>query len=711
MTKNVNTKNWGPLNSWTTGGFWSWVQGLTAVFDYPSGIPSANQSEFVYTDDADYPLFSGTELVVTDGTIGEHEAAGSWYGTKVNITAFVTDFTFKIGAEAISGEAIGTWEGSSLTHALARGPRPGTIVVTAGSVTGADNGSGVISGAGISGTIDYRSRVLSITSTTAANGTAITCAYSAPAFGMCFVIHNDPKGTGASADANGLGYMTYTYNNPDPSIQKSIAVVFNASAGGAIGNSMVGCYLNGGPYVNSGIFPLQDMAPQGIDLYSGNAMSARITYDGTMLTLYLTDTVTGKKARFDWKVDIPTIVGADTAYIGFGGGTIPAGQQVVPSWSYWQGSDTRLSPPTFGVAAGQYTSSQTVSISAAPGATIYYTTDGTPPTDASAQYTGPLVVSTTTFVQAIAVKTGYEVSFVASALYLIQASGSPTVNFPSGFVGASGLMRLAGAAAISGSTLQVTDGLEQTEAGTAFYVAPVTVTSFSTAFTIKFGAGLQGSHNGMMFVIANPGPSNYADASFALASPLAIGATSANLNATWGGPTGDYNVAFSDNEKRTVAFTNGQAGIGPWAGGLTNAVTTAISVGRTVDTCVSGGPYSIGRGGETTESFGYEGIGNSIAVMFGAWGGDTGLAIGGGAPLSVPVSGINVGVNPLACTLSYDGTTLTLHIEDTVTLATFSTSWPINISAEVGANTASVGFTGGSYDSSSSNEVVDWTGF
>ena len=84
--------------------------------------------------------------------------------------------------------------------------------------------------------------------------------------------------------------------------------------------------------------------------------------------------------------------------------------------------------PTFSLAAGTYSGAQTLTISdAAAGAAIYYTTDGTFPGVYSTPYTGPIAISSSEVVTAVAIGTGYSLSLPTSAQYLIRSSSTPFI--------------------------------------------------------------------------------------------------------------------------------------------------------------------------------------------------------------------------------------------------------------------------------------------
>ena len=85
--------------------------------------------------------------------------------------------------------------------------------------------------------------------------------------------------------------------------------------------------------------------------------------------------------------------------------------------------------PTLSPPPGSYSTAQMVSLAdATPGAIIYYTTNGTPPTTASARYSAPLPVSTTTTIEAMAAASGYSNSAVVSGTYTITAAAPVSVD-------------------------------------------------------------------------------------------------------------------------------------------------------------------------------------------------------------------------------------------------------------------------------------------
>ena len=92
------------------------------------------------------------------------------------------------------------------------------------------------------------------------------------------------------------------------------------------------------------------------------------------------------------------------------------------TWEKGGSTIETVATPTFNPAAGVYTEPQNVTISCGtPGATIYYTTDGTIPTSSSTEYTSAIEVDETMTINAIAVKDGMYDSAIASANYSLPS--------------------------------------------------------------------------------------------------------------------------------------------------------------------------------------------------------------------------------------------------------------------------------------------------
>ena len=80
----------------------------------------------------------------------------------------------------------------------------------------------------------------------------------------------------------------------------------------------------------------------------------------------------------------------------------------------------QLGPPGFDVSAGTYDSMFAVTLTAAEGADIFYTLDGSNPTTVSTEYQYPVPVSRSLMIKAIAVKEGFLQSDPDSAAYELQ---------------------------------------------------------------------------------------------------------------------------------------------------------------------------------------------------------------------------------------------------------------------------------------------------
>src|SRR6201996_3385357 len=140
-------------------------------------------------------------------------------------------------------------------------------------------------------------------------------------------------------------------------------------------------------YGGAPTMPALDMTSSGVVLRSGDSIQAHVTYDGTTLSMTLLDLVTNKSFVLTQAINIPQIVGANTAYVGFTGSTggLSAIQKIL-TWTYaTQAPSPATASPVFSPPGGSFTTSQNGTLSdSTAGAGVYLTTNGTTPN--TAQY-------------------------------------------------------------------------------------------------------------------------------------------------------------------------------------------------------------------------------------------------------------------------------------------------------------------------------------
>src|SRR5205823_2474396 len=144
--------------------------------------------------------------------------------------------------------------------------------------------------------------------------------------------------------------------------------------------------------------------------------------------------------------------------------------------------------PLLSPSGGTYVSSVVVTLTdSSPGATIYYTTDGSTPTTASPQYTGPIAVTRTTTVKAMAAKAGTLDSAVATATYTLQAA-APTFNPPGGSYTLPQFVEISDSS--PGVTIYyTTDGSTPTTASTQYTGSAIAVIHTTTIKAIAVAPG------------------------------------------------------------------------------------------------------------------------------------------------------------------------------------------------------------------------------
>jgi hypothetical protein len=508
------------------------------------------------------------------------------------------------------------------------------------------------------------------------------------------------------ANTNGL-YLPFTYSSTQ---------IYSAGESPCNPNDYQPNYTWYPKYSTSPV-PLNSPA-NGAGTTTGDTYSVTLTYNGTTLAMSMYDVTAAGSCpgaacfTYSWPVNIPSLVGGNTAYVGFTGGTntTSAYPLVVKSLTYAVLSPlSSTSTPTFSPGAGTYGTSQSVTISdSTPGATIYYTTDGTTPTTSSAVYSIPIPISSTETIKAIAVASGYSNSSVASATYSINATpATPTFSVAPGTYASAQTVSISDAT--SGATIYyTTNGTTPTTSSTE-YSGPITVNSTETIEAVA--------------TVGDPTMSAVASATYVIESP--------NINY----PSGGFNASSFDLNGGATITSGGVLQLSDGGGGEGRSAfyATPVSIAafttdfpfQLVDPQADGFTFVIQNAGPTAlggsgGGLGYLGIPQSVAIKFDLYNNagegpdSTGLYTDGAAPMvpAINLTGTPINLHsgdPFAAHITYDGTNLTLTLTDSSTLGTWSYSWPINIPATVGGSTAYVGFTGGTGGATATQNINSWT--
>ncbi len=541
---------------------------------------------------------------------------------------------------------------------------------------------------------------------------------NADADGITFTIQNSGT-TALGASGGALGYA---------GIVKSVAIKFDLYNNNGEGDDSIGIYQNGAsPFV-----PSIDLSGSGIDLHNGDTFSVHMSYNGTTLAMSIIDGVTGAVYNNSWAVNIPQVIGSNTAYVGFTGGTggMTASQKIT-TWSFLSsgGSQQATASPTFSPAAGTYLGTQTVTISdATSGAAIFYTMDGSTPTASAGgstqAYSGPLSVTSTQTIKAIAGSSSLAASTVSSATYTIEQRATPPIFSP-----ASGTFAAAQAVTISSPTpgaviYYTTDGSTPTASST-LYAGAISVTATKTINAIAIVSGYFDStvSTGLYTINSSGGTGvnlggGFTAGAMNLNGSVALNGTKLRLTA------GTLNAAgsawFSSPLNVQKFNTNFTFQITPGSNPVADGFTFAIQGNSTTAIGPMGGGLGYGPDNLTSAVSSSGPLRNSVAIKFdlydnaGEGVNSTGLYTNGASPTtpSVDLTGSGIDLHSgHACNvqIGYDGTNLTLTITDPTVNAAFTQSWPVNIPVVVGGNTAYVGFTAGTGGSTAIQDITSWT--
>jgi hypothetical protein len=581
---------------------------------------------------------------------------------------------------------------------------------------------------------------------------------SPSADGIMFVIQ------GQGANALGAYGGDLGFGSGAKGIRNSVGVKFDLYSNAGEGTNSTGLYLNGAPPS----MPATDLTPTGVQLHSGNIFRVHMKYDGSTLAVTITDTATNASATQTYSVNIPGVVGGNTAYVGFTGGTggLTATQEIV-TWNYTPTTPTAPSSIDYGngFSPGQLFMNGTAAVD---GTRLSLTTTSTMYAAASAFYASPVNVQafTNDFTFQLANPTGDGMMFV------IQRQGADALGAYGSDLGfGSGSHGIRNSVGVK---FDLFNNAGEGANSTGLYIngaAPTTPATDLTQSGVQLHSGnpfrVHMTYDGttLTVTITDTVTGATATQNYAVNIPATVGGSTAFVGFTAGTGVATANqeimawtyamatpslptaINYADGFTAGDLFMNGAAALNGSRLSLTTTSSTYAAASSfyaapvNVQTFTNDFAFQLtnpsgdgmmfviqGQGANALGVYGSDlgfgsgnsGIRNSVGVKFdlfdnaGEGTNSTGLYINGAAP-TVPATDLtSSGVllhsgDIFHVHMKYDGTTLAVTITDTVTGATATQSYTVDIPAIVGGNTAYAGFTAGTGAATAKQEVITWT--
>jgi Legume lectin domain/Chitobiase/beta-hexosaminidase C-terminal domain/Bacterial Ig-like domain (group 2) len=235
--------------------------------------------------------------------------------------------------------------------------------------------------------------------------------------GFTFAIEGDSTSV-LGPSGGGLGYGPDTPTGTAAGIANSVAVKFDLYSNAGEGINSTGLYTNGA----SPTTPFVDLTGSGIDLHSGHVFNVHMVYDGTNLTMTVTDATTNAAFTRAFPINIPATVGGSSAYVGFTGGTggLTAIQEII-TWTYVSNGGTQ--PPTL-----TSISVTPANQSAAAGTTVPFHAAGTYSDNSTKDITGSVTWASGTPSAATINAVGLATAVAVGNTTISAASGSVSGN-------------------------------------------------------------------------------------------------------------------------------------------------------------------------------------------------------------------------------------------------------------------------------------------